>query len=250
MFTVRRWWDRHGSQIIITGVVLGTAWFLRETQGAAIAEIYHRITHPFGVQPTPEEQLTNARILELEAQLAEVEGQKQKLESLIQQGKEQEEAVIIAPIIARSADHWWQQVTIGRGSEDGIQEGFVVSGIGGLVGRVIEVTPNTSRVLLISDSRSRVGVVVSRNRQMGFLRGQGSDRVVMQFFEKVPDIRPGDTVVTSQLSRLFPAGIPVGQVESVNLEGSPAPEAIIKFTAPISNLEWVYVHPFSVNSQQ
>ena len=78
---------------------------------------------------------------------------------------------------------------------------------------------------------------------MGFMRGQGSNRAVLQFFDKVPDVRKGDAVSTSPVSELFPPGLPLGRVESVNLDKSPAPEAIIELTAPVGYLEWVMVYP-------
>jgi rod shape-determining protein MreC len=79
---------------------------------------------------------------------------------------------------------------------------------------------------------------------MGLIKGRGSQIAVMEFFEKVPDIRPGDTVSTSAVSQLFPAGLPIGRVQSVNLQKGPAPEATIIITAPIDSLEWALVHPF------
>ncbi len=111
-----------------------------------------------------------------------------------------------------------------------------------MVGRITSVAPNASRVLLISDRTSSVGVTISRSRYMGFLRGS-ADHAVMQFFDKVPDVRRGDVVATSPYSQIFPAGLPVGRVESVNLTKSPAPEAVISLSAPISYLEWVAVYP-------
>jgi rod shape-determining protein MreC len=201
------------------------------------------MTRPFQSGPTQEERLTDARVLELKQQLVELESQNQKLKELLNYGKTQKQQGIVAPVVGRSADHWWQQVTLGRGSQEGIKVGFVVMGPGGLVGRVISVTPNSSRVLLISDATSKVGAVISRSRSMGFMRGQGSNRAVLQFFDKVPDVRRGDVVSTSPVSKLFPSGLPLGRVESVNLDKSPAPEAVIELTSPISYLEWVIVYP-------
>ncbi|MGK7872161.1 MAG: rod shape-determining protein MreC [Xenococcaceae cyanobacterium] len=246
MFIMRRWWDRHGLQMVLVGLVLSTAWFLRQTQGAAISELYYLVARPFQSEPTPArfDRLTNAHVLELEQRLAELESQNQKLQKLLGYFQAQKQPVITAPIVGRSADSWWKQVTLGRGSQDGIEVGFVVTGIGGLVGRVVHVTPHTSRVLLISDPTSRVGATISRNRYMGFIQGQGSQIAVMQFFEKVPDVRPGDIVTTSSVSRLFPSGLPIGRVKSINLDKGPAPEAIIELTAPLGYLEWVIAHPF------
>lgn len=243
MFILRRWWDRHGVAIVLGGLTLSAAWLVRQTQGTALFEAYQLMTRPFQSGPTQEERLTNARVLELKQQLVELESQNQKLKELLDYGKTQKQQGIVSPVVGRSADHWWQQVTLGRGSQEGIKVGFVVMGSGGLVGRVISVTPNSSRVLLISDATSKVGAVISRSRSMGFMRGQGSNRAVLQFFDKVPDVRRGDVVSTSPVSQLFPSGLPLGRVESVNLDKSPAPEAVIELTAPISYLEWVIVYP-------
>lgn len=243
MFILRRWWDRNGVAIVLGGLTLSAAWLVRQTQGTALFEAYQLMTRPFQSGPTQEERLTDARVLELKQQLVELESQNQKLKELLDYGKTQKQQGILAPVVGRSADHWWQQVTLGRGSQEGIKVGFVVMGPGGLVGRVISVTPNSSRVLLISDATSKVGAVISRSRSMGFMRGQGSNRAVLQFFDKVPDVRRGDVVSTSPVSQLFPSGLPLGRVESVNLDKSPAPEAVIELTAPISYLEWVIVYP-------
>jgi rod shape-determining protein MreC len=243
MFILRRWWDRNGVAIVLGGLTLSAAWLVRQSQGTALFEAYQLMTRPFQSGPTQEERLTDARVLELKQQLVELESQNQKLKELLDYGKTQKQQGIVAPVVGRSADHWWQQVTLGRGSQEGIKVGFVVMGPGGLVGRVISVTPNSSRVLLISDATSKVGAVISRSRSMGFMRGQGSNRAVLQFFDKVPDVRRGDVVSTSPVSQLFPSGLPLGRVESVNLDKSPAPEAVIELTAPISYLEWVIVYP-------
>ncbi|MFW6358987.1 MAG: rod shape-determining protein MreC [Chroococcales cyanobacterium] len=248
MFIVHRWWERYGFQLIVAGLVLGTAWVVRETQGAAIAEMYYQVTRPLQIEPTPEEKLTDARVLELQNQLAELKEQNQKLKALLDYQDTQTQSGITAPIIGRSADHWWQQMTLGRGSNHGIQEGFVVTGIGGLVGRVVAVSPNTSRVLLISDPKSRVGVTISRSRHMGYLKGQRSNLLVLHFYDKVPDVKEGDVVTTSNVSQLFPPGISVGRIRSVNLDSSPAPEAIVELTAPMNSLEWVMLYPYQPNS--
>ncbi|URD48841.1 rod shape-determining protein MreC [Chroococcidiopsis sp. CCNUC1] len=110
------------------------------------------------------------------------------------------------------------------------------------MGKISSVTPNTSRVLLISDRTSQLGVTVSRSRHTGFLRGLSESQAVMQFFDKVPDVKRGDAIVTSTYSQIYPAGLPVGKIESIDLNKSPAPEAIVSFSAPIPHLEWAVVY--------
>lgn len=244
MYTLRRWWDRHGLQVLLAGLTLGSAWYIRQTQGAALFEAYQWITRPFQLGPTRQERIESARMLELQERLGELDSENQRLKKLLGYVETQKPKGIVARIIGRSADHWWQQVTLSRGSQDGIKPGFVVMGTGGLVGRILPgVTPHTSRVLLISDPSSQVGVIISRSRHMGYLGGQSSTQAVMQFFDKVPDVHRGDIVATSSVSSLFPAGLPVGRVESVDLKKSPAPVALIELTAPIGYLEWVSVYP-------
>jgi rod shape-determining protein MreC len=244
MFTIRRWWERFGLQTVFVGVALGTALFIRQTQGAVLLETYQLVTRGFQGSPTAIDRLTNANTLELQQRLIELESKNQRLEEMLAFKAGIKQVGIAAPVIGRSADHWWQQVILGRGSKDNIQEGSIVMGPGGLVGRVTNVTAHTSQVLLLSDPSShRVGIAISRSRSMGLMRGQASNRAVIEFFDKVPDVRRGDVVSTSVLSRFFPSGLPVGRIESVDLSKSPAPEAVVELSAPISSLEWVIVYP-------
>ena len=243
MYTVSRWWDRHWLLIAIISIALGGALYMRQSQGKLLLEIYQLVAGPLPLQQTPEERLINAEILELQAQLQELESQNLELRELLSARNTTGKVQIVAPIIGRSADNWWKQMILGRGSNDGIKKGFVVTGTGGLVGQVIDVTPHTSRVLLISDRSSRVGVNINvgGRRYMGVIRGLGSDRAVMEFFDKLPDVRPGYKVYTSVVSQLFPPGILVGVVSSVDMEKTPAPEAVIGLSAPISHLQWAIV---------
>jgi rod shape-determining protein MreC len=241
MYALHRWWDRYGIRIGLISLALGAAWAIRQTQGTAVLELYHWLSRPFVGERVV--QAETIRVRELEQRLVELESQNRQLQDLLGYVTEKPDEGIVAPVIGRSAGHWWQQIVLGRGSRDGIEVGFIASGNGGVVGRVTQVTPSTSRVLLISDPTSQVGVTISRSRYMGYIRGQVANRVVMEFFDKVPDVRPGDVVSTSSYSQLFPPGLPVGVVESVNLNKSPAPEAVVALSAPISHLEWVVLSP-------
>lgn len=250
MYTLRRWWDRHRLQIVLASMAVGSAVLIHQTGAALLFEMYQLLGRPFRPSPVQETVLLNAKTQELQQRVTELESQNQKLRELLGYTSEDLKQGTPAPIVGRSADHWWQQIILARGSRDGVKEGDVVMAPGGVVGRVKEVTPNTSRVLLLSDPSSRVGVTVSRSRAMGYLRGQSMNRAVMEFFDKVPDVRRGDVISTSAFSQLFPAGMPVGRVEAVNLNKSPAPEAVIELSAPVSSLEWVVVYAHSQSAME
>jgi rod shape-determining protein MreC len=134
-------------------------------------------------------------------------------------------------------------VTVNRGSKAGIKPGFVVKAEGGLVGLVQTVTPHTSRVLLISDATSQVGVTISRTAAKGILRGDYSGEGVLEFYEKIPNIKIGDLVSTSTYSRKFPPGEPVGKIKSLDFKKLPAPLAKVELFPPIRYLDWVTIYP-------
>ena len=241
-----RWWDRYGFRTILIVVALIVALWVKQTQAAFLSEAYYFVVSPFQSQKqlALEDRLTNARILELEQRVTELDRQNQQLKQLLNYTETQTVETIATPVIKRSRDRWWNRVTLGKGSQDGIKPGYIVMGIGGLVGRVTHVTSHTSRVLLISDNTSRVGAILSRNRQLGYIKGEGSSTVVMHFFEQVADIKPGDRVSTSSLSKLYPAGLPIGKVKSTQQKKTTALEIEVELTAPIDILEWVVVQSF------
>ncbi|MBD2360013.1 rod shape-determining protein MreC [Anabaena minutissima FACHB-250] len=258
MVTLRRWWDRKTLQVGLVALALGGAWVLRQTQGEFLLEVYELITRPVQMLQTgttpkerQEELLKNAQFLELQTRITELESQNQKLQNLL--GYAEKEPLASRPIparvIGRSADHWWQQVTINRGSNVGIQQGYVVKAEGGLVGLVESVTPNTSRILLISDLKSQVGVTISRTSAKGVLRGDSSAEAVLEFYEKVPNVKVGDLVSTSMYSQRFPTGLAVGKIKSLDLKKLPASIAKVELFPPISTLDWVAVYPKPKNPE-
>lgn len=242
MYFLSRWWDRYRLAIAIIFLSLGVAWSIRQTSAAGLFELYRLLSLPFQPNSAEQAQLIQAQTWELQQQLETLKAENQKLESLLGQKSIAAGQAIAAPVIGRSADHWWQQLTLGRGKRQGIEPGSVVTAPGGLVGRVTKVTDNTSRVLLLTDPSSRIGVTVSRSRAMGILRGQMGKQPVIEFFEKDPNVRPGDVVVTSSLSSLFPADLTVGRVQSLKLTGVTTPQATLDPSASISNIEWVTVY--------
>jgi rod shape-determining protein MreC len=244
MYSLRRWWGFYGSKVILAGVALGSAWFLRQTQGALLVELYYQATRPFQAEAPQMEILQEAASIEMQERLLELESQNAQLKKLLGEKSFNGSQPIFAPIVGRSADQWWQQTLLGRGQNQGMAVGSIVTAPGGLVGRITQVTPNTSRVLLVTDASSSVGLMISRSRAQAYGRGQGTNQMIMHFFDKDPDVRTGDVVTTSSISTLFPGGIPVGVVESVTLKTSPTPQAVVRLTAPINRLEWVQVIPF------
>jgi rod shape-determining protein MreC len=239
-----RWWDRYGFRTITIIVALIIALGIKQTQAAFLSEAYYFVVSPFQSQAqlTLEDRLTNARILELEQNLVESEQQNRQLKQLLEYSEAQPDKTIAAPVINRSRDRWWNRVTLGKGSKDGVKPGYIVTGIGGLVGRVTHVTSHTSKVLLIGDNTSRVGAILSRSRQFGYITGKDSSTVVMHFFHQVAGIKAGDKIATSPLSKLYPPGLAIGKIKSVAKNQGATVD--VELSAPIDVLEWVVIQPF------
>lgn len=248
MLTAKRWWEYKGLQIGLLVLVLGGAWTIRETKGALLREIYQGITSPLQMLQSgtiPEQTIQDARFLELRTRIVDLESQNQKLKNLLgyTEKEAREQKPIIARVVGRSADNWWQQVILNRGTTSGIQEGFIVKADGGLVGLVESVTNNTSLVLLVSDLKSQVGVTISRTSAKGILQGDSSAEGILEFYEKVPNVRVGDLVSTSTYSQKFPAGLAIGRIKSLDLKKLPASVARVELFPPIRYLDWVTVYP-------
>jgi rod shape-determining protein MreC len=244
MFALRRWWNQYALKVGIVAFTLAAALGVRQTGGSIVYEMYRWMTRPFHPGPSRETLLQSSYTQELQQRLVELESQNRALREMVEGETPRLSEVIPAAVIGRSAGDWWQQIVISRGSRDGITENDVVTAPGGLVGRVVSVSPNSSRVLLVSDPTSRIGARVSRSRATGYIRGAMGQQVVMEFFDKIPDVKVGDVVVTSSYSKLFPQDMPVGRVVELNLLASPAPEVVVELTSPLGILEWVEVLPY------
>ena len=115
-------------------------------------------------------------------------------------------------VLADSGSPFRQSVLLNVGERDGIRDGWATMDGIGLVGRISGVGAQTSRVILLTDSNSRVPVVVQPSGQKAILSGDNSMLPPLDFLEHPDKIQPGDRVVTSGDGEVFPAGLLVGSV--------------------------------------
>lgn len=165
-----------------------------------------------------------------------------RLKSLLSLKQESPYKVIAAKVIGRSADNWSSLVIINKGSASGIKRGLVVINYLGLVGRIVEVTDATSRIMLISDPNCAVSAMVQRNRQEGLVSGTLGRSLIMKYLSRESDIQAGDAIITSGLTDAYPKGLLIGTVVSIGEEFSGLSRyAIIKPAAGLSSLEEVLI---------
>lgn len=115
-------------------------------------------------------------------------------------------------VLADSGSPFRQSVLVNVGSRDGIVDGWATMDGLGLVGRISGVGKSTSRVILLTDTSSRVPVTIQPSGQKAILAGDNSALPLIDFLESPEQVRPGDRVISSGDGGVFPAGLLVGQV--------------------------------------
>jgi rod shape-determining protein MreC len=111
-----------------------------------------------------------------------------------------------------------REVTIDRGSADGVQANMAVIAPKGIVGRVIgQPAAHASRVQLIIDRNAAAGAITERARVGGLIAVSGDEvgRLIFDLVADRQDVKPGDLIVSSGIDGIYPKGYTVGWVESV-----------------------------------
>jgi rod shape-determining protein MreC len=115
-------------------------------------------------------------------------------------------------IISRSSTSFFHSIMVDRGTADSVRVGMAVVGFRGLVGRVSQVFPTSSQVVLINNKSISVSCINRRSRIVGMLEWDRGNYFRLEYVGKEEDVIVGDTLATSGLGLLFPRGFPVGTV--------------------------------------
>jgi len=145
----------------------------------------------------------------------EVEQENERLRQLLGFAEKRELRFMPVELIGKDATSWFSMVTIDKGSREGIEKNLGVVTDSGVVGRVLSVQALTARVLLLTDSNSRIGAVVQRTRAQGIVQGNDRGSCILKFLDPMASVERGDLVVTSGDSLIFPKGLAIGEVARV-----------------------------------
>ncbi len=150
--------------------------------------------------------------------------------------------VLYSRVIARSPMAWNRTLWLDKGFDDGLRENMPVFSGEALIGKIVEVKPGASKVVLLTDPSCKIGVLLGRTRQQGVLYGMASGECRMKYIWMDADVKPGDRVETAGLGVFFPKGIPVGEVTRVWKEvGQIYQVAQIKLLADLGRVEEVAI---------
>ncbi len=153
-----------------------------------------------------------------------------------------QQPAVAAQVVGLDPSGWFQSVVIDKGKKAGIKRGMPVVNASGVVGRIVSVSPNYAKVLLIVDQNSAVDCLVQRSRDRGMVKGQSAQVCRLDYMVKSGDAKEGDVVITSGLGQVFPKGLPIGIISNVKEgEGTLFKEIEVTPAVDFSKLEEVLV---------
>ena len=158
-----------------------------------------------------------------------------RLEALLgTTGKMHNQPVQIATVTFFSSNPLSQFISLNRGNLHNVYPQQVVIDEQGIMGQIINTTPTTSRVLLISDPDHQIPVRIQRTGQRGIVAGTGHDSVSLEFIPKSSMVEVGDLIESSGLGQVFPAGYPVARISKISSSNA---EPYLEITAtPVAQL--------------
>lgn len=138
---------------------------------------------------------------------------------------------IYAKIIGVSPYRGLQGFIIDKGEKDSIRVNDVVLSLKGLVGRVMQVSANNAIVQILLDRNIQISAKILRNNERGMLRYFNKNLMIMDYVPKNIQVIQGDIVVTAETSQVYPPGIKIGKVVSIDKK-------------PEDHFQKIYIQPF------
>lgn len=137
------------------------------------------------------------------------------LETELEFKKQETFPALMARVVGKDPSFWFQTLIVDRGENDGVVTGMVARNSLGVVGQVVQVSDNYSKILLANAPSSAIDAIVQRSRVRGILKGAGEQGYILQYVLKNGDVKEGDIIVTAGIGGVFPQGITLGTVSKV-----------------------------------
>jgi len=176
------------------------------------------------------------------ARLGELQLENERLRKLLSFRPEVETEVVTARVVGADALGLSRSLAIDRGTLDGVRKGAAVLAPEGVVGQVLLAGRHAARVLLITDHNSGVDGIVQRTRARGIVEGALGGGCGLKFVKRTERLEVGDLVVTSGMDGIFPKGLPIGRIASIDKRGQSLFQyATVEPTVDFGRLEEVLV---------
>jgi rod shape-determining protein MreC len=228
---------RYWASEIITPGEKTASWTFSGIGGIWHGYVALRGAHAENIRLRQEVGQLELRNQELQNQAAEA----QRLSLLLDfRDAHREARMVAAQVIGGSADLSSHTVFVNKGERSGIRRNQAVITPNGIVGKIVEVSPDTAQVLLINDRNSGVGALFADTRTQGILKGTGDPQPVLAYVTNDEKVHDGEVILTSGEDRIFPKGLLVGTVTGFK-PGYPFQTINVQTAARLDRLEDVLV---------
>lgn len=151
---------------------------------------------------------------------------------------------LVASVLSRSTIPTQHTILLDKGTRQGVTLETTVVDTEGVVGRVTDVTAETSLVTLLTDPDSRIAGLIERSRDSGLLIGRGHGQCELVYLDAQADIEVGDRILTAGFGGPLPKGLLLGIVTRVERdEASGTARALVRPAAHLGRLEEVLCLP-------
>ncbi len=165
-------------------------------------------------------QADNKRLIEENSKLREwyqtallLESENKSLRKLLNMAPSPEYDHIGARVLSDAGNTYAKSILVSAGENQGILKGAAVLAQDGLIGRVVEVSDKTSRILLVTDFNSRVTVVIENTSQHAIMAGSNQETPRLIHIPQESEIAENARVITSGYGGVYPHGLPVGRIK-------------------------------------
>ncbi|MGA8075273.1 MAG: rod shape-determining protein MreC [Candidatus Acidiferrales bacterium] len=222
---------------ILTPLQRAATWSISSVRGGWRNYIDLRRTHA-------ENEFLKAQVDKLQLQNRQLESraaEADRLAALLNFKQSHTEVpMLVAQVIGASADLASRTIFINRGEHDHLRRNLPVITPDGVVGKIVEVLPGSSQVLLISDQNSGVGALFAETRTHGVVKGTSDPLLRLEYIANEEKVHVGELVVTSGEDKIYPKDLPVGTVTTVK-QGNPFQVITVEAAARLDRLEDVIV---------
>jgi rod shape-determining protein MreC len=143
----------------------------------------------------------------------------ERLRKLLEFRERMPTSTIAAQVIGQDPTSWFKSVTINKGENDGVHKGMAVISPEGVIGQILKTSPDYATVLLMTDYNSAIDAIVQRTRAKAIVEGKEENRCQLKYLLRTEEVEVGDIVITSGLGGIFPKGLTIGEVRSVDKKG-------------------------------
>ncbi len=154
----------------------------------------------------------NLRLKEWYQTALMLQAENQSLQSLLNLKTNPAHKYITAEILSDAGSAFVKTLIINAGKNTGVRKDQAVLSGDGMIGRVIEVGINSSRILLITDINSRIPILVEGSQQKAIMAGDNTALPVLKHLSRGSSLTEGARVVTSGDGGVFPRGFPIGRI--------------------------------------